>query len=108
MSNVVPRPRKGDRPDRPTRWSLTWRATRPDGTSQRLYETFSGTMMAGAKGREHRRGSSRSMTVVPSPKFVPVLTQRAYERMLIIRSVQVLPRSGSRTIALASSWRSAG
>lgn len=49
MSNIVPRPRKGDRPDRPTRWSLTWRVTRPDGEPQRLYETFAGTKTAAAK-----------------------------------------------------------
>lgn len=49
MSSGVPRPRRGGRPDRPTRWSLTWRVTRPDGTSQRPYETFAGIKTAAAK-----------------------------------------------------------
>lgn len=47
MPSIVPRPRKGDRPDRPTTWRLTWHLSLgPDGQRRRVTETFHGTKTA--------------------------------------------------------------
>lgn len=43
MPNIVARPRKGDRPDRPTTWRLTWELPLgSDGNRRRVRETFRG------------------------------------------------------------------
>lgn len=47
MPNIVARPRKGERPDRPTTWQLFWELPRSvDGKRRRVVETFHGTKTA--------------------------------------------------------------
>jgi integrase len=43
VPHLIARPRKGDRPDRPSTWLLTWESPRADGRRRRLTETFHGT-----------------------------------------------------------------
>lgn len=56
MATIRPRPQKGDRPDRPTHWQITWSLPPgPDGKQRREYESFEGTKgEAQRRAREHQ------------------------------------------------------
>lgn len=62
MPNIVARPRKGDRADRPTAWRLTWDLPNiRDGKRRRATETFHGTKTAAeARWRERQTEIERA------------------------------------------------
>ena len=60
MANIVPRPHKGDRPDRPSTWRLTWELPRDAaGKRRRVMETFHGTKTAATEYYQKRANELR-------------------------------------------------
>ncbi|MHB1505295.1 MAG: tyrosine-type recombinase/integrase [Sulfobacillus sp.] len=56
MPHITPRPRKNDRPDRPTRWLVTWDLRPgPGGKRRRVTETVRGTKTVAIERRDERQ-----------------------------------------------------
>ena len=61
MPNIVPRPHKGDRPDRPSTWRLIWELPRDaEGHRRRVMETFHGTKTAATEYYQKRATELRA------------------------------------------------
>ncbi|MHB1842185.1 MAG: tyrosine-type recombinase/integrase [Sulfobacillus sp.] len=55
MPSITPRPRKNDRPERPTRWLVTWDLPATGGKRRRVTETVRGTKKVAAKRMGERQ-----------------------------------------------------
>ncbi len=61
MPHLTPRPRKSDRPDRPTRWLVTWDLpASPNGERRRVTETVRGTKRDAIQRMEEREAEIRA------------------------------------------------